>query len=81
LRNFLNPIKNEPAENMPSKLKDGKLVVELGTSGLGPALVLEFIESDGKDFLIPEIQMGLYDDYEDDLGVGWIFPLSRFERI
>ena len=31
--------------------------------------------------LIPEVLMGLYDDWEDDFGVPWVFPLSIYRRV
>lgn len=53
--------------------KEGNLIltVEAGTPGLGPTYQLEWV--DGR--LIPHAGMGLYDDYDDDLGMPWAFPL------
>ncbi len=30
---------------------------------------------------IPTVGMGLYDDYDDDLGAPWAFPLVPFHKI
>jgi hypothetical protein len=30
--------------------------------------------------IIPDIGMGLYDDWEDDLGVPWALPLSDYKK-
>ena len=56
------------------------LVVEggqLGLWGIGPYLRL-FPE---RDCLKPEVGMGLYDDFEDDYGLPWAFPLSHYRKI
>jgi len=34
-----------------------------------------------KIFLVPEVGMGMYDDFDDDLGVPWAFPLAAFVKI
>lgn len=54
----------------------GRLIIEAGTKHLGPTFELEH---DG-DVLTPSVGMGLYDDFDDDLGVPWAFPLSRYRR-
>lgn len=56
-----------------------------GMAGLGPTYNLSF-EADGRaadagDALdsivaLPEVGMGMYDDFDDDLGVPWAPPLS-----
>ena len=37
-------------------------------------------EGDAAERLVPEVQCGLYDDWEEDFGVPWVFPLSIFLR-
>lgn len=51
------------------------LQVEAGTPGLGPTYRLYVGTDDDGDVLMPQVVMGLYDDYDDDLGVPWAFPL------
>jgi hypothetical protein len=52
------------------------LQVEAGTPGLGPTYRLHVVtEPAGDVLLVPNVGMGLYDDYDDDLGVPWAFPL------
>jgi hypothetical protein len=73
---------NEKADsiNMATYFEEQFLIVELGSEGLSPTLKLEQKRQDKKDILIPGVIMGLYDDYEDDFGVPWIFPLSLYKR-
>lgn len=59
-----------------AKLRDGVLVVEAGTPGLGPTYELTKVE----ELLIPTVRMGLYDDFDEDLGVPWAFPISPYRR-
>ena len=68
--------------------------VEAGTDGVGPTYNLYFMtikndkelrfakDSDDLDKIIikPNVGMGLYDDYDDDLGVPWAFPLEDFKK-
>ena len=68
------------------------LQVEAGTDGIGPTLNLYFLalnengqqrlarNSDKPSNIIlkPDVGMGLYDDWEDDLGVPWAFPLDNY---
>jgi hypothetical protein len=61
---------------MPATFAGAKLVVEAGEQGLGPTWEL----TPGGEELVPCVRMGLYDDFDDDLGVPWAFPLSRFRR-
>ena len=62
---------------MPAALaEDGRLRVEAGSPGLGPIYDLTF---EG-DQLSPSVHLGLYDDFEDDLGVPWALPLSLYRR-
>lgn len=58
------------------------LAVELGFVGLGPTLRLTYrpAECGAPEALVPEVECGLYDDWEDDFGVLWVFPLSVFVR-
>lgn len=65
------------------------LEVEAGTSGIGPTYRLYAAQVDGESFqraspdldapdlvLVPNTSIGLYDDFEDDLGVPWAYPLG-----
>ncbi len=70
-----------------------RLQVEAGIENLGPTYNL-YISSVGEtptsfNFtsfileeirLLPEVQMGLYDDYDDDLGVNWGFPYKDYQK-
>lgn len=69
------------------------LQVEAGNSGLGPTYNLCFIKHSNESYklasnftplnqvqIIPTVGMGLYDDYEDDLGVPWAFPVEGFVK-
>jgi hypothetical protein len=70
------------------------LQVEAGTIGVGPTYNLYFMtikkdnelrfakDSDDlfKIIIRPTVGMGLYDDFEDDLGVPWAFPLEDFNK-
>jgi hypothetical protein len=49
----------------------------LGHAGAGPTLDLFPISADQ---FRPRVSMGLYDDWEDDLGLPWAFPLSVYHR-
>jgi hypothetical protein len=55
------------------KVEAGKL----GIAGAGPTLDLRPLTS---DTLLPSVSMGLYDDWEDDLGIPWALPLSSYHR-
>ena len=68
------------SKRMKSFIDGTCLVVELGYEGLGPTLRLHY-SNDGKEGLISAVEMGLYDDYEDDFGVPWVFPLAIYYRI
>jgi hypothetical protein len=58
-----------------------RLMVEVGMEGLGPTYQLTFAaHDDGSAVLIPHVGIGLYDDFEDDLGVPWAFPLAPYRR-
>ncbi len=65
---------------MPAKLvdKDGDtyLQVEAGTVDLGPTYQLHLMD----DMLVPVLGLGLYDDFDDDLGVPWAIPLLPWRR-
>ncbi len=57
------------------------LRVEAGVlrlDGLGPTLDLIPI---GEDELTPVVSIGLYDDWNDDLGLPWAHPLSIYRRV
>lgn len=69
------------------------LQVEAGVEGLGPTYDLYFrTEKDqnirpSRNFdnlknikIRPSVGCGLYDDWEDDLGVPWAFPLEDFKK-
>lgn len=55
------------------KVEAGMLKAE----GIGPTLNLFPMAS---DTLEPLVFMGLYDDWEDDLGLPWAYPLSPYHR-
>jgi hypothetical protein len=70
-----------------------RLQIEAGIDFIGPTynLYVSKIGSSSQDFiynereldeirLIPEVQMGLYDDWEDDLGVPWAFPYKNYQK-
>jgi hypothetical protein len=67
-----------PSLDMPARYGDNRLVVELGTPGLGPTLCLTYSSGDRGPLLVPEVGRGLYDDWESDCGVPWVFPLLGF---
>jgi len=70
------------------------LQVEAGSNGIGPTYDLYFLTEKEKDdfklannkddiakiIIRPNVGMGLYDDWEDDLGVPWAFPLDDFKK-
>ena len=70
------------------------LQVEAGMNGAGPTYNLYFLKvnrydkprwarksDDVNDVIInPDVGMGLYDDWEDDLGVPWAFPLEYYKK-
>lgn len=70
------------------------LHIEAGEIGLGPTYNLYFLslkengsyrlarDTDKLDNVIisPNVGLGLYDDWEDDLGVPWAFPLEEFNK-
>jgi hypothetical protein len=68
-----------PSLALPAQLKAGVLQLELGTPGLGPTMRLRFPDLTSV-VLEPTVAMGLYDDYEGDLGVPWVFPLLEWRR-
>lgn len=71
------------------------LQVEAGIVGVGPTYRLYFIVEDEnkksrlaitddqieKIKIRPDIGMGLYDDWEEDLGVPWALPLDDYKKI
>lgn len=70
------------------------LQVEAGINDIGPTYNLYFLttldnqivrpakKSDdiSKVIIRPEVRIGLYNDWEDDLGVPWAFPLEYFKK-
>ncbi len=80
-----------------TKDNDGRqhLQVEAGMVGVGPTYRLYFVveEENEKQRLAtiddqiekikikPDIGIGLYDDWEDDLGVPWALPLSDYKKV
>lgn len=79
-------------EAQPELDNDGRLrlSVEAGTPGIGPRYHLHPVvgsedggwgrptgaEDVSSITLLPNVTAGLYDDYEDDLGVSWALPLE-----
>ncbi len=73
--------------------KINRLQIEAGIENLGPTYNL-YISSVGETptsfnftsfileeiILLPEVKMGLYDDYDDDLGVEWGFPYKNYQK-
>lgn len=71
------------------------LQVEAGMVGIGPTYRLYFatetqnkqlrlaLNTDPVEKIIikPDIGMGLYDDFEDDLGVPWALPLNDYKKV
>lgn len=67
-----------------------RLQIEVGVPFTGPTynLYLSEKEIDIKDFvnivdkirLLPEVQMGLYDDWDDDFGIPWAFPYKDYKK-
>jgi len=71
------------------------LQVEAGCDNIGPTYELYFLtqKKNGeyrlskstdniKDIVIrPNVGLGLYDDWEDDLGIPWAFPLDDFRNL
>jgi hypothetical protein len=56
------------------------LKVEAGAlraNGIGPTLNLFPLENGDIE---PQVSMGLYNDWEDDLGLPWAYPLSKYRR-
>ena len=70
------------------------LQVEAGSNEIGPTFDLYFLTTKDNDehrlakntddidkiIIKPSVGMGLYDDWEDDLGVPWAFPLEDFKK-
>lgn len=69
-----------PTLGMSGYLNDEALVVELGTFGLGATQRLRYRTIERKKYLVPEIEHGMYGDYDADFGVPWVFPLSLYTR-
>lgn len=62
--------------DLVARWRGDRLVVEAGVIDLGPTYELV----PRGDELDPEVGLGLYDDYEDDRGVPWAFPISAYRR-
>jgi len=74
-------MKERPASVYRRDGETPRLMVEVGVVGLGPTYQLTFAAADdGTAILIPHVGIGLYDDFEDDLGVPWAFPLAPYKR-
>ena len=74
-------MKERPASVYRRDGETPRLMVEVGVVGLGPTYQLTFAAADdGSAILIPHVGIGLYDDFEDDLGVPWAFPLYPYRR-
>lgn len=70
------------------------LQVEAGNNGVGPTYNLCFLTSGNNEklrlaknsdslskiIIKPDVGMGLYDDWEVDLGVSWAYPLEDFKK-
>ncbi|GAA5190320.1 hypothetical protein GCM10023322_45180 [Rugosimonospora acidiphila] len=82
------PIEDLPARCDTDQRGHRYLEVEAGTVNLGPTYRLYAAREEADELrgaaddlpverlvLVPEIVMGLYDDYDDDLGVPWAYPL------
>jgi hypothetical protein len=69
-------IERLPAEEGVDERGHRTVAIEAGVPGLGPTyrLTLE------GDELVPSVGMGVYDDYDDDLGAPWAFPLLPLRR-
>lgn len=74
--------------------RDGRihLQVEAGSPGIGPAYKLYFVQRDSGRLATPNdsieqvriqptIGVGLYDEWEDDLGVPWALPLIEYKKL
>lgn len=71
------------------------LSVEAGTDGLGPCYHLApmihgtdgaLVRPTGHEppsslVLVPHVTIGLYDDWEDDIGVPWAYPLAPMQWV
>jgi hypothetical protein len=66
-----------PVDERDATAEGDALTIEAGVVGLGPTYRLRRAENDR---LLPSVGMGLYDDYDDDLGVPWAFPLEPYRR-
>jgi hypothetical protein len=75
--------------------KNPILQVEAGSKNIGPTYDLHFLSKDKNDsesnarnsddidrvYIKTNVGMGLYNDWEDDLGVPWAFPLSIYHKV
>ncbi|MGH3738541.1 MAG: hypothetical protein ACRDT6_23470 [Micromonosporaceae bacterium] len=85
----------ERVRAQPQRTKRGHwyLEIEAGTDAVGPTYRLypaqgghgtwqpvSQVIAGAVSALLPEVHIGLYDDWEDDLGVPWAFPLLPLMR-
>lgn len=66
--------------DMTTSFEGEVLMVELGTEGVGATLWLSYTDAEGHEYLVPEIEHGLYGDNESDFGVSWLFPIEVYNR-
>lgn len=67
----------KPTTDMKTYLDKKYLKVELGEEGLGAVLSLELID---EDVLVPTVEHGMYDDFDEFFGVSWLFPLYIYKN-
>lgn len=79
-RQLLNSVDDTLAMKTYYDKDSMSVIVELGIDGLGTTLILDYLYIDETELLIPTVQHGLYDDYDEYFGVEWLFPLSEFKR-
>lgn len=73
--------KKSQSLGMSAYINELSLIVELGDEGVGPTLQLNYKRAKEKDVLLPTVLCGLYDDWEEDFGVPWVFPLSVYYKV
>jgi len=66
-----------PIRQMRATMANSELRAEAGVIGIGPTYTLQL---SADDTLLPRVEMGLHDDWEQDLGVPWAFPLAPYRR-
>jgi hypothetical protein len=93
LRGGIRRIERRPGSCWIDDRERRYLEIEAGTRGLGPTYRLYPAVQDGEHLrhagidtavdlllLLPNTGIGLYDDWEDDLGVPWAYPLRPLRR-